>query len=213
MDISERAQEILERYWAKNKEGGEKWGVEVIHDDPVFVELIKKGYAIERKGRLELFKKGWDEARSCVRRHRLAECLLTDILDIRGKKAHEIGCKFEHVLQKEVEENICTLLGHPTKCPHGSPIPQGICCRENKLHPKKIVRPLTELDVKEKGKIVYLKADKVDLLEKLTAMGVLPGLSIQLISKRPTYLFKMGESQFAIDKKLAEKIQVKASGR
>ncbi len=213
MNISERAQEILEKYWIENKELHSGWEMEIVFDDPVAVELIDQGYARRRKERLELSKKGWDEARSCVRRHRLAECLLTDVLNINKKKMHEIGCEFEHVLQKEVEENICTLLGHPEKCPHGKPIPQGTCCRDSKRRPRKMIMPLSECDVKDRGKIAYIKADRTEVFDKLTSMGVLPGLSIRLIRKRPTYLFRMGESQFAIDRKLAEKIQIRVANK
>lgn len=210
MDISDRAQEILEKYWLINREQNKKWDMEIMREDPVARELTTLGYASGKEGRIELTRKGWDEARSCVRRHRLAERLLEDVLNIRGEKTHEIGCRLEHVLHKDVEENICTLLGHPAKCPHGSPIPPGACCLENKKHPRKIIRSLSELDVNEKGRIAYLRSEKADMIKKLTAMGILPGGDIQLLCKKPAYLFKIGHSQFAVDKSLAESILVRA---
>jgi hypothetical protein len=42
-------------------------------------------------------------------------------------------CKFEHILSPDVTDRICTLLGHPLECPHGSPIPQGPCCIEKRV--------------------------------------------------------------------------------
>ncbi len=211
MNISDRAQEILEKYWIKNKEEKRAWKMEVVGDDPMASELIKEGHAQRSGDYLTLTEKGWHEAHSCIRRHRLAERLLADVLDIKNGVLHDIGCKFEHLLQKNVEENICTLLGHPSACPHGKPIPKGECCRDNKRMPRKLVLPLSECEVKDKGKIVYLKTHKGHIMNKLTAMGVLPGLSIRLLRKTPSYLFQMGESQFAIDKNLAEKIQVRLS--
>lgn len=209
MNISDRAQEILEKYWIEEKEKNRGWKMEVISDDPLAGELMKAGYAIKQGCYLELTQKGHGESRSCIRRHRLAERLLADVLDIKKDTLHDIGCKFEHVLQREVEENICTLLGHPRSCPHGKPIPQGDCCRDNKRRPRKLVLPLTECEVKEKGKIAYIATHNGPIMNKLTAMGVLPGISIQLLQRIPAYLFQMGESQFAIDKNLAEQIQVR----
>lgn len=211
MNISDRAQEILEKYWIENKEKKITWKMEIIYGDPIARELIDAAYAEKDDHHLELTKKGWEEAHSCIRRHRLAERLLADVLDIKKELLHDIGCKFEHVLQKEVEENICILLGHPGSCPHGKPIPQGACCRDKSRKLRKLLLPLSECEVNEKGKIVFIRTNKEQVSNKLIAMGVLPGLSVQLLRKTPSYLFKMGESQFAIDKNLAEKIQVRLS--
>lgn len=209
MNISDRAQEVLEKYWIDNKEGDKGWKMEIIFGDTVAAELIESCYARKAGNRLELTEKGWNEARLCVRRHRLAERLLTDVLDVNKEIVHEMGCRFEHVLQKGVADNICTLLGHPKACPHGKPIYEGDCCKDNNRRPRKIVSPLSELEVKEKGRIVFIKTDKSHILNKLTAIGVIPGSTIQLIRKTPTFLFKIGESQFAIDRGLAEKIYVR----
>lgn len=211
MQISDRAQEILEKYWIENREENRKWKMEIISDDPVGIELIKTDYAKSAGQYLLLTDKGWDEAKNCVRRHRLAERLLADVLDIKKENLHEHGCKFEHALQKTVEENICTLLGHPDTCPHGKPIPEGNCCRDDKSRLRKLVLPLSECEVKEKVKIVYVKTHNGQIMNKLMAMGILPGLTIMLLRKTPSYLFQMGESQFAVDRVLAEKIQVRLS--
>ena len=64
-------------------------------------------------------------ARNVVRRHRLAESLFANILDLDAEKREEIACEVEHTLLPEVEEAICTLLGHPAICPDGKPIPLG----------------------------------------------------------------------------------------
>jgi DtxR family Mn-dependent transcriptional regulator len=70
-----------------------------------------------------------DRARIVIRRHRLAERLFIDVLSIRDEhEVEESACKFEHILSPEVTDSMCALLGHPTECPHGSPIPPGECC-------------------------------------------------------------------------------------
>jgi len=73
---------------------------------------------------------GEERARSVIRRHRLAERLFVDVLSIRDEhEVEESACKFEHILSPEVTDKMCALLGHPTACPHGSPIPPGDCCK------------------------------------------------------------------------------------
>jgi Mn-dependent DtxR family transcriptional regulator len=75
--------------------------------------------------------RGEERARSVIRRHRLAERLFMDVLAIRDEGAIEKNaCTFEHILSAEVTDRICTFLGHPRTCPHGSPIPEGECCVE-----------------------------------------------------------------------------------
>lgn len=211
MTISDSSQEILEKYWIENKEKNRKWKMEVISDESVAAELIKTDYAKSDGQYLMLTENGWNEAQNCIRRHRLAERLLADVLDIKKENLHEQGCVFEHALQKNVEENICTLLGHPNTCPHGKPIPEGNCCRNGKSRLRKLVLPLSDCNVNEKVKIVYIKAHNGQIMNKLMAMGILPGLTVMLLRKSPSYLFQMGESQFAVDKVLAEKIQVRLS--
>ena len=72
---------------------------------------------------------GRARAASVIRRHRLAERLFMDTLALRDDQQVESNaCTFEHILSPEVTERICTFLGHPARCPHGSPIPPGPCC-------------------------------------------------------------------------------------
>jgi putative ABC transport system ATP-binding protein len=85
-------------------------------------------------GDAQFTPKGEERARDVIRRHRLAERLFTDVLSIRDEQEIEMSaCKFEHILSPEVTDRMCTLLGHPTACPHGSPIPKGPCCSSDNL--------------------------------------------------------------------------------
>jgi putative ABC transport system ATP-binding protein len=77
---------------------------------------------------------GEERARNVIRRHRLAERLFMDVLSIRDEvEIESSACKFEHILSPDVTDRICTLLGHPVACPHGSPIPPGDCCAEKRV--------------------------------------------------------------------------------
>lgn len=85
--------------------------------------LIADGY-IDRTGRsVTLTTTGSAQAISIVRRHRLAERFLVDILGLPWDKAHMEAGRWEHVISDEVESRFVELLGNPTTCPHGSPIP------------------------------------------------------------------------------------------
>ena len=73
--------------------------------------------------KITLTKKGEALAERVVRRHRLAERFLTDVLGLSWAQAHHEAGKWEHVLSDDVEEAISKMLGNPTTCPHGNPIP------------------------------------------------------------------------------------------
>ena len=73
--------------------------------------------------RLRLTPKGRAIARAIVRRHRLAERLLVDVIGLEWEKAHREADRWEHAISAEVEEKLVALLGDPATCPHGNPIP------------------------------------------------------------------------------------------
>ena len=83
---------------------------------------------VEADRHIELTDRGKSRARDVVRRHRLAERLFKDTFRIDDHEAHSQACKFEHIISPELDERICSFLGHPTTCPHGNPIPPGNCC-------------------------------------------------------------------------------------
>lgn len=80
-------------------------------------------------------EKGRKRAEDVIRRHRLAERLFTETFHVHDEKeVAEQACKFEHILSPEATDSICSFLGHPRTCPHGSPIPAGECCLEAAKH-------------------------------------------------------------------------------
>jgi putative ABC transport system ATP-binding protein len=79
-------------------------------------------------GEIHLTEAGSRRARDVVRRHRLAERLFTDTFAIEDAEAHVQACRFEHIITPELDQRICSFLGHPKTCPHGNPIPPGPCC-------------------------------------------------------------------------------------
>jgi DtxR family Mn-dependent transcriptional regulator len=172
-------------------------------------QLLKAGFISVSDGGVVLTEKGRPSARNVVRRHRLAERLLADVLGTGGKLMHERACKFEHLLDRGLDESICSLLGHPKVCPHGKPIPPGRCCQQEQAGAQKLVSPLSQLAPEQKGKVAYIFADESSKLQKLIAMGIHPGAPITLIQSFPSYVFQAGQTQFAVDKEIAEAIYIR----
>jgi DtxR family transcriptional regulator, Mn-dependent transcriptional regulator len=94
---------------------------------PAVSEMIRRletqGLVTLDGGRIDLTASGRELAEQVVRRHRLAERLLTDVLGLSWSEAHAEAGKWEHVISDRVESAIVRLLGDPTTCPHGNPIP------------------------------------------------------------------------------------------
>jgi len=84
--------------------------------------LESEGLVISAGG-IRLTDSGLELAQRVVRRHRLAERFLTDVLEISWAEAHHEAGKWEHIMSESVEEALDRLLGSPTTCPHGNPIP------------------------------------------------------------------------------------------
>ena len=93
---------------------------------PAVSEMMRKLEAerlITNDGAIELTEQGLELAQRVVRRHRLAERFLTDVLQLSWAEAHHEAGKWEHIMSTNVEEAMNRLLGSPTTCPHGNPIP------------------------------------------------------------------------------------------
>ena len=93
---------------------------------PAVSEMIRRMQSeglLESGRQIKLTDDGMALARQVVRRHRLAERFLTDVLGLSWAEAHAEAGKWEHVLSPRVEEAMSKLLGRPTTCPHGNPIP------------------------------------------------------------------------------------------
>jgi len=165
---------------------------------------------VERSGETVHFTPlGKKEAERAIRRHRLSERLFHDIIETDQSDMEKAACQIEHIVKKGIEEKICGLLGHPETCPHGKPIPPGECCRKARETKERFVVPLTSLKPGETGVIAYIKAGDSKKLQKLMAMGVLPGNAIELNANFPSFVFSVDYSQYAVDADMATAIIVK----
>jgi DtxR family Mn-dependent transcriptional regulator len=208
-NLTDSQEEILEFLWIQTQESNNQPDIDSFRDNSAFQELVDLGYIdVAKDSKAQLTSKGLKEARGCIRRHRLAERVMVDILDLKEDLVHRAGCQFEHALHKGIEEDICALLGHPKVCPDGRPIPPGECCKGIKKAPEALIVNLTELRVGSSGKIAYLHTQDKASLKKLMSIGALPGIKIKLLQASPSYVFEVGNSQFAVDKEIAGQIYV-----
>jgi DtxR family Mn-dependent transcriptional regulator len=134
---------------------------------------------------LELTDAGRQKAVDVMRKHRLAERLLSDVIGLDWAYVHEEACRWEHVMSEQVERRLVELLGHPTESPYGNPIP-GLAQLGDQ--PAKnfeqgvvgLVRRLNEAGGPITGTVRRL-AEPVqvdpELLQQLKSAGVLPGAS------------------------------------
>lgn len=162
-----------------------------------------------RGGVVHLRKEGKNKAEEIVRRHRLAENLLSEVFELEEKHVHSEACKFEHILSPEVTDSVCTFLGHPPTCPHGNPIPRGECCAKFTREVRPLVMPLRELHPGEEGRIVFIAPREHARLDRLSSLGVIPGSIIKLHQKQPSYVIRIGETDLAIEEDIAKDIYVK----
>lgn len=211
--ISEAHEEILESLWKAGEIGEHSLaGVRSFcavdfNDDDLMV--LSANRLISRDGDTVLLTdEGKARAEKIVRRHRIAEVLVTSILKHKSGEMERIACEVEHNLQPEVEEAICTLLGHPEFCPDGKPIPRGACCRKRVREVSQAVVGLDKLAPGESGKVTYIKPASHAILEQLISFGLSPGVIVTMTQNKPVYCVKFEETELALDRDVVRNIFV-----
>ncbi|WP_298182166.1 metal-dependent transcriptional regulator [Saccharomonospora sp.] len=136
---------------------------------------------------LQLTEHGRELAVAVMRKHRLAERLLVDVIGLEWEQVHNEACRWEHVMSEAVERKLVTLLGNPTTSPYGNPIP-GL----DKLEAGEPAPPaeadLVRLDeiAKSGGGLVEIRriAEHVqldeELMGKLRSVGIVPGRTVKV---------------------------------
>jgi len=213
--ISEEIAEVLEVVWTLEEQGGatpEKIA-EKAHTN-VSLELLRRLsddslIAVEPDGAIHLLPEGKKTAKSIIRRHRLAERLLCDVLGAHIDEIEAAACEYEHMLAEGITNSICTLLGHPRLCPHNRPIPEGECCRQAENALKPIVVSCDQLSVGESARVAYFSTKEHSRLLKLSALGISPGVVIRLIQKWPAYVVQCEETEIALEPEIARSIYVR----
>jgi DtxR family transcriptional regulator, Mn-dependent transcriptional regulator len=214
---SEYVEELCEEIWSLTEAGSNTLqkvvgGSKLSHAAAVLNELRERDLARETGGRVVLTDAGSEVARTIVRRHRLAEVLFHEVLALDEGVTESTACEVEHVLSAQVTDSICTYLGHPPRCPHGKPIPQGGCCQAFRRELRPLVAPLPDLGVGASGRIVFITASSQATLERIGSLGVVPGRDVRLVQCRPSVVLEAGHTRIALDPEIAAQIFVRRNG-
>ncbi|TGO03788.1 metal-dependent transcriptional regulator [Serinibacter arcticus] len=154
---------------------------------------------------LELTPLGYERAMHVMRKHRLAERLLVDVIGLDWAHVHEEACRWEHVMSEQVEARLLTLLDHPTHDPYGNPIPGldelGDITAEPFLSGVgSIVQAVTsgrsEVEIKRIGE--PLQVD-VELLRRFEEASVRPGTTVAVTREGSTLTLRAAGSDVVLD--------------
>jgi DtxR family Mn-dependent transcriptional regulator len=206
---------LLMRLWAEEREGDSRDAA--LHGQGRLTreargaledEAMRSGYLAEQAGELRLTEKGEAVASALLRRHRLAERLLADILELPEEEFEQSACRFEHHLSERTADRICTLLGHPTTCPHERPIPPGECCRARLRTVEPIVERLSDIAPGSESRIVFISRARETRADLLEAFGITPGAVVRLRQTAPSFVVEAGETEVALDEAVAREIFV-----
>jgi DtxR family Mn-dependent transcriptional regulator len=210
------ADEVLERLWYLKEEQRTGSTPEALRLDvseaelhQVLDELARSG-AVQIDGEIALLPEGEARARGIVRRHRLAEILFTQVFETDPSEAELSACEFEHILSEAVVDRVCAFLGHPPKCPHGKPIPQGTCCRKFERTIEPLIRRLADIPVGATGTIVYIVPRAASRLGRLASLGIIPGTPVRLVQRKPAFVMAVAETTVALEEEIAYEIYVRS---
>jgi DtxR family Mn-dependent transcriptional regulator len=193
--------------YAKTGELAEVLNVKPASVTQMLQKLASKSYLKYEKNKgVRLTAKGRKLALDVLRRHRIAERLLVDLLGVSWEEAHEVACEWEHLLSPELCDRVLEKLEDPATCPHGNPIPE----TNGTVEPLPQLT-LANLDQGDTAIIECISDENVDLLRMMSSMGMLPGESVRVVQVSPvgdTLLVEVGTAQFALSSDLAKRVRV-----
>ena len=128
----------------------------------------------------QLTPKGERIALQVLRRHRLLERFLVDVMGFGWHEVHEMTETLERGITDKLSERMAELTGHPTRCPHGEPIPS-----RDGVMPVVIDRPLTEWPVGEPGRVSRVKTHEPEKLIYLRDVNLVPGAPLIVTGRSP----------------------------
>jgi DtxR family Mn-dependent transcriptional regulator len=215
MRIDQQIEEVLERLWTSREQGvplRPDLAGEAFDFDPAAAlrEARRRGWAVVRADRLELAAGGEASAAAVIRRHRLAERLLFDVIQVDAAAMEAGACELEHshILSEDATERVCAFLGHPPTCPHDRPIPRGRCCEKVTHEVRPLVTPLSEASIGGEYRIVFIASRSHRRLDRLCALGLVPGAALRLHQRLPAFVVRVGETDVALEPEIAADVLV-----
>jgi DtxR family Mn-dependent transcriptional regulator len=191
--LSATVEEYLETIYNMNMEGevvigarlAEKFSVAPPTVTEMLKRLMRDGYVeMDNKRQITLTEAGNAAAEAVLRRHRLTERFLVDMLGMQWHQVHEEACRLEHFISGAVEARVFASLNNPTTCPHGNPIPGSVENARNYLKDHGAVR-LSTLGVGEKATILLISEvveDEEALILYLHEKGLTPGTQLTVLA-------------------------------
>jgi DtxR family Mn-dependent transcriptional regulator len=213
--FDEATEEYLEAIYRLEREGSgvttsglaSELGVSAASVSGMLKKLAADGYIDHQsRGEARLTPKGLVIGAQVVRRHRLAERLLTDVLGMGWDEVDAEACKLEHAISARVEERLIDVLGDPQTCPHGHPIPPA-----DGSEPPRPGIPLAQLDVGSETTVYGVTEDVPEILRYLATVGLRPGAHVTVFEKAPLggpLTVGVGGKRHAISLELARMITV-----
>jgi DtxR family Mn-dependent transcriptional regulator len=216
-EMHDTTEEYLEQILELEEEGtvpmrariAERLGLSAAAVSETVGRLVDHGYAELRDDRsIKLTDEGRDLATTVVRRHRLAERLLLDVIGLEWEKVHKEADRWEHVISDEVEAKLILLLGDPNTCPHGNPIPGSL---------QRIAEGLTtSLSSAEVGDTQVARiSEKLELAEDhirfVARAHLTPGSSITVMARTPDgVLVRTTDGEHTVPTEVAQQLYVNA---
>ena len=193
------------------------------HSGPTVSQTVAR---MERDGLLsvkadrtiKLTPKGARLARDVMRKHRLAERLLTDVIGLEWEKVHDEACRWEHVISDDVERRLLRILHAPTRSPYGNPIPglkelgldhEHVPFREGVVPLSEVVPNRGEITVTMERMSENLQAD-AEVLSALASLGLRPGVEFVVRRVGIDLRFCVGDDAVTVDEAVAELLFVAA---
>jgi len=216
-ELSSEAEEYVEAIYRLQKRSGvakTKELAEELHVVPGSItntiEHLEKHDLVKHEPYrgVRLTAKGEKLALDVLRRHRLAEKLLTDILNAEWSDVHEGACKLEHALTKDVIALLEKKLEHPRFCPHGNPIPTEYGEMEEECH------PLTKIGLNEACIVAKITDEKRERLLTLANKGIKPCVPVHVVKRqKSSMILCVAGKECTLSYDAASSVWVKIVGR
>src|SRR3989440_6504167 len=225
--LSPTVEEYLETIYNMNMEDevvigarlAEKFGVAPPTVTEMLKRLVRDGYVeMDNRRQVTLTETGNQAAEAVLRRHRLTERFLVDMLGMQWHQVHEEACRLEHFISGAVEARVITTLNNPTTCPHGNPIPGSVANARSYLKDKGAIR-LSSAGVGEVVVILCISEvveDEEGLILYLHEKGLTPGTHLTVLSSgsqheeehEEDFTLQVADHEVFISKTAAAKIWV-----
>lgn len=213
--LSRQEREALKALYRRTRDGtearmgdlAESLAVSPATITALFKRLANRGFVHHEPYRgVSLSRAGQQAAISAIRRHRIVERFLADMLGYSWNEADRLAASFEHELPQEVEDRLFVALDRPETCPHGFPIP------ETEVAEIPALPPLYELDPGDRAVIAVPGSTDPDLVTFLETLGLHPGVVVEVREKHPfdgPIVLRVGGNDRTLGEKVARQIYVR----